>query len=189
MASQVVSPMVPSPRVFVRSLNVLLKFARLYGLEHARSARQFESAWQELEASVQAAGQTGVVLGTSGSQLLLDGEPIESTPAERSFADLLNAAGVASICFYPEMKRDGFAHLVKTFTETGLRGSALTERLEKHFGKDGVPGVRVNEIHFVAQGGEVGETPLAAQLTVRGTEARARRGRWAKRICKACCGW
>ena len=176
MASQVVSPMVPSPRVFVRSLNVLLKFARLYGLEHARSARQFESAWQELEASVQAAGQTGVVLGTSGSQLLLDGEPIESTPAERSFADLLNAAGVASICFYPEMKRDGFAHLVKTFTETGLRGSALTERLEKHFGKDGVPGVRVNEIHFVAQGGEVGETPLAAQLTAHALGADG--GRW-----------
>ena len=165
MASQLAIPVVPSARAFVRSLNVLLKFARLYGLEHARSARQFETAWQELQESVHAAGQTGVVLGTSGSQLLLDGEPIESTPAERSFADLLNAAGVASICFYPEMDRDGFASLVKTFTETGLRGNSLTERLEKHFGKDGASGIRVNEIRFVAQGGEVAETPLAAQLT------------------------
>ncbi len=106
MASQPANPAVPSARAFVRSLNVLLKFARLYGLEHTRSARQFESAWQELQESVQAAGQSGVVLGTSGSQLLLDGEPIETTPAERSFADLLNASGVASICFYPEIERD-----------------------------------------------------------------------------------
>ncbi len=165
MAGEPAIPKGPSPRVFVRSLNVLLKFARLYGLEHARSARQLESTWQELQASVQAAGQTGVVLGTSGSQLLLDGEPIETTPAERSFADLLNTAGVASICFYPEMNRDGFAQLVKTFTETGLRGNSLTERLEQHFGKEGVPGIRVNEIRFVAQGGEAAETPLAAQLT------------------------
>jgi hypothetical protein len=165
MASRLAIPVVPSARAFVRSLNVLLKFARLYGLEHARSARQFDSAWQELQESVHTAGQTGVVLGTSGSQLLLDGEPIETTPAERSFADLLNTAGVASICFYPEMDRDGFASLVKTFTETGLRGSSLTERLEKHFGKDGASGIRVNEIRFVAQGGEVAEAPLAAQLT------------------------
>jgi PilZ domain len=165
MASQRAIPVVPSARAFVRSLNVLLKFARLYGLDHTRSARQFESAWQELQESVQAAGQTGVVLGTSGSHLLLDGEPIETTPAERSFADLLNTAGVASICFYPEMDREGFASLVKTFTETGLRGNSLTERLEKHFGKDRTSGIRVNEIRFVAQGGEVVEMPLAAQLT------------------------
>ena len=31
--------------------------------------------------------------------------------------------------------------------------------------------------------------PGRGRVRVRGTEARARRGRWAKRICKACCGW
>ena len=30
------------------ALNVLLKYARLYGLEHSRSASQFDSAWTEL---------------------------------------------------------------------------------------------------------------------------------------------
>ena len=44
---------IPSSRAFVRSFNVLLKFARLYGLKHARSAGQFESAWSELQQCMQ----------------------------------------------------------------------------------------------------------------------------------------
>ena len=88
---------IPNARTFVRSLNVLLKYSRLYGLEHTRSAEQFKSAWKELEAAVLASGEGGLLLGASGSQLLLDGVPLESTPAERSFADLLTEAGVASI--------------------------------------------------------------------------------------------
>src|SRR5271155_3437003 len=83
---------IPNARAFVRSLNVLLKFSRLYGLEHTRSANQFESTWAELMAAVKAAGQGGLLLGASGSQLLLDGVPLESTPAERSFADMLTTA-------------------------------------------------------------------------------------------------
>ena len=51
---------------------------------------------------MEAAGPGGLLLGASGSQLLLDGVPLESTPAERSFANLLNASGVASICFHPQ---------------------------------------------------------------------------------------
>ena len=92
-------PTAPNARAFVRSLNVLLKFTRLYGLEHTRSAAQFDSTWVELQQCVQASRENGLLLGASGSQLLLDGEPLESSFAERSFADLLNNAGVASICF------------------------------------------------------------------------------------------
>src|SRR5277367_2468686 len=86
-------------RAFVRNLNILLKFARLYGLEHTRSATQFESTWLELHEAVHAAGDSGLLLGASGSQLLLDGAALESTPAERSFAHLLDSSGVASIYF------------------------------------------------------------------------------------------
>ena len=96
---------VPIARAFVRSLNVLLKFARLYGLQHTRSATQFEAAWTELQDAVRSASAAGLLLGASGSQLLLDGEPLESTHAERSFADLLNAASIASICFTPNCCR------------------------------------------------------------------------------------
>lgn len=106
-------------RAFVRNLNILLKFARLYGLEHTRSATQFESTWLELLEAVRVAGQAGLLLGASGSQLLLDGVPLESTPAERSFANLLDSSGVASICFTQLISRDEFANLVRAFMETG----------------------------------------------------------------------
>src|ERR1700729_2758954 len=114
-------PTIPNARAFVRSLNVLLKYARLYGLDHSRSASQFDSAWSELQVAVGAAGQGGLLLGASGSQLLLDGVPLESTPAERSFADLLTNSGVASIGFTNGVSRDDFLNLVKAFMETGAK--------------------------------------------------------------------
>ena len=154
-------------RAFVRSLNVLLKFSRLYGLEHTRSATQFESAWTELQSAVQIASAAGLLLGASGSQLLIDGEPLESTHAERSFADLLNAAGVASICFTPSVEREEFVNLVRAFMETGPKADPLGERLEKYFGKDRRSGIRVNEIRFVAEDAGFSEARVAAQLTVK----------------------
>ncbi|MGC2330193.1 MAG: PilZ domain-containing protein [Candidatus Acidiferrales bacterium] len=159
-------PTVPNARAFVRSLNVLLKYARLYGLEHARSAAQFDSTWSELAGAAHASGETGLLLGASGSQLLLDGMPLESTAAERSFADLLNAAGVASICFQPNVQRLEFANLVRVFMETGPRVAPLSERLEEHFGKNPA-GIRINEIRFVAEDAGYSDARVAAQLTVR----------------------
>jgi hypothetical protein len=159
---------VPNARAFVRSLNVLLKYTRLYGLDHLRSAGQLEISWNELEQAVQAAGQGGLLLGASGSQLLLDGVPLESTQAERSFADLLNAAGVASICFLPTVERHEFGNLVKAFLESsGPRAGPLTERLEQYFGNRETAGIRVNEIRFVAEDAGFSEARVAAQLTAR----------------------
>jgi PilZ domain len=158
---------VPSAPAFVRGLNVLLKYARLYGLEHTRSAGQFESTWNELEDAVRTAGETGLLLGASGSQLLLDGVPLESSHAERSFADLLNNAGVASICFHPSVEREEFANLVRVFMETGPRAGSLTDRLEEHFGKSNTTGIRVNEIRFVAEDSAFSDARVAAQLTVK----------------------
>ncbi|HTZ74260.1 MAG TPA: PilZ domain-containing protein [Candidatus Aquilonibacter sp.] len=160
-------PPIPTARAFVRSLNVLLKFARLYGLEHTRSATQLQSAWAELQEAVRTASAAGLLLGASGSQLLLDGEPLESTHAERSFADLLNAAGVASICFTPSVEREEFVNLVRAFMETGPKAAPLGERLEKYFGKDPRSGIRVNEIRFVAEDAGFSEARVAAQLTVK----------------------
>lgn len=158
---------IPNARAFVRSLNVLFKYARLYGLEHARSAAQFEIAWNELGESVRAAGEAGLLLGASGSQLLLDGVPLESTPAERSFADLLNGAGVASICFHPTVERDEFANLVRAFMESSPKAGSLSDRLEFYFGKNSAGGIRVNEIRFVAEDSGFSEARVAAQLTAK----------------------
>src|SRR5579871_2311754 len=154
-------------RAFVRSLNVLLKFSRLYGLEHTRSATQFESTWSELQEAIANGGATGLLLGASGSQLLLDGAPLESTAAERSFADLLNSAGVASIGFTHVVTRDEFTNLIRAFMDTSPKSGNLAERLEKYFGKEGTPGVRVNEIRFVAEDAGFSEARVAAQLTVK----------------------
>src|SRR5271154_201470 len=159
---------IPNARAFVRSLNVLLKYTRLYGLDHLRSAGQFEISWNELEQAVRTAGQGGLLLGASGSQLLLDGVPLESTQAERSFADLLNAAGVASISFLPSVERDEFANLVKAFLESsGPKAGPLTDRLRAYFGDRENAGIRVNEIRFVAEDSGFSEARVAAQLTAK----------------------
>ncbi len=160
-------PTIPNARAFVRSLNVLLKYARLYGLEHSRSAGQFDSAWEELRAAVDAAGAAGLLLGASGSQLLLDGVPLESSPAERSFADFLNASGVASIGFLPRVEREDFSNLVKCFMETGPKAGALSDRLAVHFTNRGYSGIRVNEIRFVAEDSGFSDARMAATLTAK----------------------
>ncbi|MGA8676663.1 MAG: hypothetical protein WB621_15715, partial [Candidatus Acidiferrales bacterium] len=160
-------PTVPNARAFVRSFNVLLNYSRLYGLEHVRSASQLDSAWTELQAAVEAAGHSGLLLGASGSQLLLDGVPLESSPAERSFADLLNAAGIASIGFLPRVERTEFANLVKCFMETGPKAGTLSERLEAYFGNRNNCGIRVNEIRFVAEDAGFSEARVAATLTAK----------------------
>jgi hypothetical protein len=160
-------PTIPNARAFVRSLNVLLKYARLYGLEHSRSAGQFDSAWSELRAAVTAAGTGGLLLGASGSQLLLDGVPLESSPAERSFADFLNASGVASIGFLPRVEREEFSNLVKCFMETGPKAGTLSDRLAVHFTNRGYSGIRVNEIRFVAEDSGFSDARVAATLTAK----------------------
>ena len=161
------SESIPNARAFVRSLNVLFKYSRLYGLEHARTAAQFESAWTELEEAVRGAGEAGLLLGSSGSQLLLDGMPLEATAAERSFAELLSATGVASICFQSDVRRDEFSNLVRVFMESGPRVAPLSDRLEEHFGRKSSGGIRINEIRFVAEDAGFSDARMAAQLTVK----------------------
>ena len=152
-------------RTFVRSLNVLLKYSRLYGLEHTRSVEGFKSAWKELEAAVLAAGERGLLMGASGSQLLLDGVPLESTPAERKFADLLTDAGVASVSFSPHVSREDLLAFVRSFMESAIKTSTLAQRLEANLG--GRSGIRLNEIRFVAEDASYSEARVAAQLTVK----------------------
>src|SRR6201982_2528346 len=88
-------------RQFVRSLNILLKFARLYEFGHVRTAAQFETTWKDLPSALAEAGGAGLLLGASGAQILLDGVPLGAAAAERSFAQLLSSSGIASIHFAP----------------------------------------------------------------------------------------
>jgi hypothetical protein len=162
-----VSPAIPNAKAFVRSLNVLLKYARLYGLQHSRSADQFEAAWKELRDAVAATSQGGLLLGASGSQLLLDGVPLDSSQAERSFADFLINAGVASIGFLPRVARDEFVNLVKCFMEAGPNAGPLADRLALYFGDKKNAGIRVNEIRFIAEDAGFSDARVAATLTAK----------------------
>src|SRR3984957_9737155 len=127
------SPKIPNPkmaaaRAFVRSLNILLKFVRLYGFEHSRSAEQFRTAWSELRAAIPLGDQTGLLLGAAGNQLVLDGAPIEGAHAERSFAQMLSLAGLASIQFLPKATENDFARFVRAFPAGNSKPSALAEQ-------------------------------------------------------------
>src|SRR5258708_39622850 len=84
-----------SARAFIHSLNILVKYTRLYGVKHKHTEGQFQIAWKELQEGLPKTGDTGFLLGVADNKLLLDGSPLEAGQAERSFAQLLTAAGLA----------------------------------------------------------------------------------------------
>src|SRR5499433_4315017 len=96
-------------RQFVRSLNILLKFARLYEFGHVRTAAQFETTWKELKAALDESTGAGLLLGASGNQILLDGVPLGAAAGEKSFAQLLMTSGIASIHFGANTTQPHFA--------------------------------------------------------------------------------
>src|ERR1700747_2947630 len=90
-------------RAFVRSLNILLKFARMYDFGHPRTAKQYETAWSELKTALGADNEAGLLLAVSGEPRFVDGTPLDSAAAEKAFARMLSGAGIASIHFAPSV--------------------------------------------------------------------------------------
>jgi hypothetical protein len=150
-------------RAFVRSLNILLKFARLYEFGHAKTMQQFETAWQELRNALDDSSGSGVLLGASGTQILLDGVPLGSAAGERSFAHLLTSSGIASIHFSPTLTQPQFARFVRAFPSGNSKPSSLAEQLKSALAGD--TSIRVNEIRYVAEDSSVAGIKVAAQLT------------------------
>jgi hypothetical protein len=150
-------------RAFVRSLNILLKFARLYEFGHVRTAAQFETAWKELRGALDDSSGGGVLLGASGTQILLDGVPLGSAAGERSFAQLLISSGIASIHFSPTLTQPQFARFVRAFPSGNAKPSSLAEQLKTALAGD--TSIKVNEIRYVAEDASVAGIKVAAQLT------------------------
>src|SRR6202521_2940275 len=150
-------------RTFVRSLNILLKFARLYEFGHVRTAAQFETTWKELRGALDDSSGGGVLLGASGTQILLDGVPLGSAAGERSFAQLLISSGIASIHFAPNLTQPQFARFARAFPSGNAKPSSLAEQLKTAMAGD--PSIRINEIRFVAEDSSVAGIKVAAQLT------------------------
>ncbi len=155
-------PKTTAARAFVRSLNILLKFARLYGYDHTRTVEQLQIAWSELRTAVPEDADNGLLLGATGTQLLLDGVPLEGSPAEKQFAQLLSTAGLASLQFQANVTQEELAKLVHAFPTGKAKPAELAQQLKDAIA--GSQGIHVNEICFVATDARLKDTSMAAQL-------------------------
>jgi hypothetical protein len=152
-------------RAFVRSLNILLKFARLYEFGHARTGAQFETAWKELKMALDESGGSGLLLGASGNQILLDGVPLGAAAGEKSFAQLLASSGIASIHFGTTTSQPQFARFVRGFPSGNAKPTALAEQLKSAMAGD--TSIKINEIRYVAEDSSVAGIKIAANLTAK----------------------
>lgn len=154
-------------RAFVRSLNILLKFAKMYDFGHPRTTTQYETAWSELQIALgPKEDQASLLLAVSGNQLLLDGKPLEGGAAEKSFARLFSNAGIASLHFSPKVTKASLAKLVRAFpTGSGMKAAQVGEQFKAAL--QGDPHIQVNEVCFVAADSAVAKSTMAAQLAAR----------------------
>jgi hypothetical protein len=153
-------------RAFVRSLNILLKFARMYEFGHPRTAKQYETAFNELRAALGTDDEAGLLLSVSGDQLLIDGTPLESAAAEKSFARMLSSAGIASIHFAPKVPQASLAKFVRGFpTGNSTKPTQLAEQMKSNL--EGDQFIHVNEVCFVPADSAVAKSTVAQQLAAR----------------------
>ena len=142
----------------------MIKYTRLYGVNHKRTEGQFQTAWTELQLAVPKGGDTGFLLGVSDNKLLLDGIPLEAGQAERSFAQLLTAAGLSSIMFSNKVTIEDFTRLVRAFAMGGSKAQDFAKQLKEALGGNKDSSIRINEVKFVAADPATGELSVAAQL-------------------------
>ena len=137
----------------------------MYGYDHKRSEAQFETTWNELQHALPAGGDNGFLLGVSDNKLVLDGIPLETGNAERSFAQLLNTAGLASLHFSKETTVEDFTRLVRAFTVAGSKATDVAKQIKDALGagKEGST-IKINEVKFVAADPLTGEVSIAAQI-------------------------
>jgi hypothetical protein len=149
----------------VHSLNILIKYARMYGFDHKRTEGQFEITWNELQTALPAGGDAGFLLGVTDNKLLLDGIPLDSGQAEKSFATLLSAAGLASLHFSKDVTKEDFVRLVRAFTIAGSKAQDVAKQIKDALGV-GRPGstIKINEVKFVAADPLTGDVSIAAQI-------------------------
>src|SRR5215470_12423734 len=153
-----------SARAFIHSLNILVKYVRLYGFQHKRTEGQFEVTWNELQNGLPKERDGAFLLGVSENKLLLDGIPLETGQAERSFANLLTTAGLASIHFSNNITVDDFARLVRAFATGGSKAQDVAKNIKQTFGDNKQATIRIIEVKFVAADPATGEISVAAQI-------------------------
>jgi hypothetical protein len=142
----------------------LVKYVRLYGLDHKRTEGQFATTWNELQEGLPKGPEGSFLLGVSENKLLMDGTPLETGQAERSFAQLLTTAGLASIHFSNQITKEEFTQLVRAFAMGGSRAQDVVKEIKNTFGESKSASIRINEVRFVAADPATGEVSIAAQI-------------------------
>jgi hypothetical protein len=137
----------------------------MYGYDHKRTESQFETTWNELQNALPASGDGGFLLGVSDNKLLLDGIPLDPGQAEKSFAQLLTTAGLASLHFSKDVTEEDFTRLVRAFTVAGSKATDVAKQIKDALG-DGKQGstIKINEVKFVAADPLTGDVSIAAQI-------------------------
>ena len=133
-------------------------------MTHKRTEGQFQTTWTELRQALPRSGDTGFLLGVSDNKLLLDGIPLEAGQAERSFAQLLTAAGLSSILFSNKVTLEDFTRLVRAFAMGGSKAQDFAKQIKETLGDNKDSSIRINEVKFVAADPATGEYSIAAQL-------------------------
>ncbi len=149
----------------MHSLNILIKYARMYGPDHKRTEAQFETTWKELQQGLPTAGEGGFLLGVSDNKLLLDGVPLETGQVERSFGQLLTTAGLASLHFSKDVTIEDFTRLVRAFTVAGSKAQDVAKQIKEALsGASKQSTIKINEVKFVAADPLTGDISVAAQI-------------------------
>jgi len=120
-----------SARAFVHSLNILIKYARMYGYEHKRTEAQFEVTWNELQQGLPAAGESGFLLGVSDNNYSWMEFRWRLARTERSFGQLLSTAGLASLHFSKDVTIEDFTRLVRAFTIAGSKAQDVSKQIKE----------------------------------------------------------
>jgi len=137
----------------------------MYGFGHKRTEGQFETAWNELQQGLPKGGEGGFLLGVSDNKLLLDGIPLEAGQAEKSFAQLLTTAGLASLHFSKEVTIEDFTRLVRAFTVAGSKAQDVSKQIKEALsGGNKKSTIKINEVKFVAADPFTGDVSIAAQI-------------------------
>jgi len=133
----------------------------MYGYEHKRTEAQFETTWNELQSALPSGG---FLLGVSDNKLLLDGIPLESGQAEKSFATLLTTAGLASLHFSKDVTEEDFVRLVRAFTVAGSKATDVAKQIKEALGAAKSGSIKINEVKFIAADPLTGDVSIAAQI-------------------------
>src|SRR5207302_1589280 len=83
-------------------------------------------------------------------------------PAEKQFAQLLSAAGLASIQFFSSVTEEEIGRFARAFPTGKSKPAELALQLKSALA--GAQGIRTNEICFVATDSRLKESSIAAQL-------------------------